>query len=187
MVLVLAGCGEARPAPAAPSDHSPVDAAPTWVERGNWVAEWTAYVPVVTTTADGKTVSAFAPAPGATQRVRDGDSPSILSPGVREPMKVAMSPIALGPGTIETKVGEVLERNVVQDQLEAVGTLGRSARVYWSRRRRLVQSDNGRFLEVPFSTVFIEGMEPGRTEVFLHYPESVRQTLIINVSARVAP
>lgn len=191
VVLLLAACG--GPQPGTPSASSGTashgsssGAHPVWVERGNWVAEWSAYVPNETTTADGKRVTTQTPAPGAQQQVRDADAPSLVRSGSSRAAaaKIGMAAVALAPGTIDLRVGDVAERNVLHDQLEAIGTIGDSARVYWTRRRRTVRTENGQAVEIPFSTVFIEGVHPGRTEISLHYPDSVRQSLIVTVAER---
>ena len=135
-------------------------------------------------TVDGKRITTMSPAPGAQQHVRDADAPSQVDSGIRGVLKIGMAPIALGPGTVELRIGEVAERNVLPDELEAVGVTGDSARVYWTRRRRAVHSENGQAVEVPFSTVLIEGVRPGRTELSLHFPDSVRQTLVVVVTER---
>lgn len=188
--LSLTACGEPQGARTATTEAPDTTAArrprPAWVERGNWVPEWSSYVSKEVT-VDGKRITTNSPAAGARQHVRDADAPSVVDSGIRVGAKIAMSPVALGAGPLELRVGEVVERNVPLDQLEAIGTIGDSARVYWTWRRRAVRTENGPPVEVPFSTVFIEGIRPGRTEVSLHWPDSVRQSLVVTVSEPSAP
>lgn len=182
----LAACGDPQgsgTAPKQPTDRARHGPKPTWVERGNWIPEWSSYAPTEAIGMDGKRVMTMTPASGATQHVRDADSPSLVDSGIRPRAKLGMSTIPLEAGTLDLRVGEVVERNVLQDQLEAIGTNGESAQVYWTWRRRAVKNENGQAVEIPFSTVLIEGVKPGRTEVSLHWPESVRQSLVINVTA----
>lgn len=185
-LAALAACGDPQgsgTAPKQPTDRALHGPKPTWVERGNWIPEWSSYAPTEAIGMDGKRVMTMTPASGATQHVRDADSPSLVDSGIRPRAKLGMSTIPLEAGTLDLRVGEVVERNVLQDQLEAIGTNGESAQVYWTWRRRAVKNENGQAVEIPFSTVLIEGVKPGRTEVSLHWPESVRQSLVINVTA----
>jgi len=186
--LSVTACGEPqqRPAAEAPDTAPRQGARPVWVERGNWVPEWSSYVSKEAT-VDGKRITTSAPAPGARQHVRDADGPSVVDSGIRPGAKITMSPTPLGAGPLEIRVGEVVERNVPLDQLEAIGTIGDSARVYWTWRRRAVRTENGQPVEVPFSTVFIEGVHPGRTDVSLHWPESLRQSLVVTVREAAGP
>lgn len=184
VALSLSACAEPPSGRTATTD-APDKAArrgvrPVWVERGNWVPEWSSYVSKEVT-LDGKKITTNSPAPGARQHVRDADAPSLVDSGVRAGAKIGMSSVPLSPGTLELRVGEVVERNVPQDQLEAIGTIGDSARVYWTWRRRAVRTESGQTVEVPFSTVFIEGVHPGRTDVSLHWPDSLRQSLVVVV------
>ena len=146
--------------------------------------EWSSYTPREVVTAPGKRVITMVPTPGASQHVRDADSPSRVDGGAKANAKITTIAIAdVEPGIIALDVGTVTERNVPQDRLEALAVAGDSARVYWTWRRRSVRSESGESVEVPFSKIFIEGVHPGKTELYLHWPDSVKQTLVVNVSA----
>ena len=154
------------------------------MERGNWVVEWSSYSPREVVTVDGKRVVTMVPTPGASQHVRDADTPSRVDGGAKANTKISVIAAAdVEPGTIALDVGTVTERNVPQDRLEALAVSGDSARVYWTWRRRSVRNEAGESVEVPFSTILIEGVHPGKTELYLHWPDSVKQTLVVNVSA----
>ena len=183
----LAACGEA-PAPRPVSQESPEPGArhapgAVWLERGNWVIEWNSYTPKEVV-VDGKTTTGYAPTPGASQHVRDADAPSKVEGGAKVPPRLGMAAADLEAGIIDLDVGTVSERNVLQDGLEAVAVAGTSARVFWTWRRRALRSVNGAMVEVPFSTILIEGVRPGKTEIFLHWPNSVKQSVVVNVKAK---
>jgi hypothetical protein len=187
--IILTGCAEpqaAGPATKDAPDKARSGAHPTWVQRGNWVPEWSSYVPTEVT-LDGKRATTMFPAPGARRHVRDADAPSLVDGGIKGVPKIGMASVPLEGGTLELRVGEVAERNVQLDQVEAIGTIGDSVRVYWTWRRRAVTTQNGQPVEVPFSTVFIEAVRPGKTEVALHWPDSVRKALSVTVTDRPAP
>jgi len=54
----------------------------------------------------------------------------------------------------------------------------------WTWRRRAVRPGNGSAVEIPFSTILVEGVSPGKTELFLHWPNSVKQSVVVNVKAK---
>ena len=153
------------------------------MERGNWVIEWSSYTPK-DVLVDGKPSTVYVPTPGASQHVRDADAPSKVDGGAKAIPKIGIAAADLEPGIIELDVGTVTERNVLQDGLEALAVGGTSARVYWTWRRRAVRLDNGSAVEIPFSTLLVEGVSPGKTELFLHWPNSVKQSVVVNVKAK---
>jgi len=187
LLASLAACAESPPVrPATPpgtdpdARHSP---GARWMERGNWVIEWSSYTPK-DVLVDGKPSTVYVPTPGASQHVRDADAPSKVDGGAKAIPKIGMAAADLEPGIIELDVGTVTERNVLQDGLEALAVGGTSARVYWTWRRRAVRLDNGSAVEIPFSTLLVEGVSPGKTELFLHWPNSVKQSVVVNVKAK---
>ncbi len=187
LLASLVACGEA-PAPRAasqnnpaPSDHHSPGA--VWLERGNWVIEWNSYTPKQVV-VDGKTTTSYAPTPGVGQHVRDADAPSKVEGGAKIPPRLGVAVADLEAGIIDLDAGTVTERNVLQDGLEAVAVSGTSARVFWTWRRRALRQVNGAMVETPFSTILIEGVRPGRTEIFLHWPNSVKQSVVVNVKAK---
>lgn len=187
LLAFLAACAESPPAKPLPVPGTDPDARHSpgalWMERGNWVIEWSSYTPKEVI-ADGKSTTTYLPTPGASQHVRDADAPSKVDGGAKVVPKIGMAAADLEPGIIELDVGTVTERNVLQDGLEALAVSGSSARVYWTWRRRAVRPADGAAVEVPFSTILIEGVRPGKTELFLHWPNSVKQSVVVNVKAK---
>lgn len=186
-LALLAACGEApapRPVTQEIQDpsarHTP---GAVWLQRGNWVIEWSSYTPKEVV-VDGKQTTTYVPTRGASQHVRDADAPSQVEGGGKVPPRLGMAAADLEPGIIELDVGTVSERNILQDGLEAVAVAGTSARVFWTWRRRAVRATGGPPVEVPFSTLLVEGVKPGKTEIFLHWPNSVKQSVVVNVQAR---